>query len=398
MDYVTDLKTAATPLHGRLSHPWEAEPFVAKVTRELGQSRCSKYCLITADAAGGGDKVQFVSESDGSIQDHRLPNELSHVGEGDILRVNPRRGELWVMYRRQSRFNSMLLTERCNSWCVMCSQPPKTAKDDYLIDAWSAAIPLMSPDTAELGITGGEPTLLGSRFLELVSLCARELPKTGLHVLTNGRKFNYLGLARQLATIQHPDLMLGIPLYSDLAWQHDLVVQADNAFDQTIRGILNLARCRVRIEVRVVIHRHTADRLPQLCAYIARNLPFVEHIALMGLEPIGFGKTNLDSLWIDPLDYQPQLKAAVECLQNYGLRASIYNHQLCVLPMSLWAFARQSISDWKNIYMPACTDCAARNECAGFFHSAANAHSRGIRPVSHEEFTACPIRLEKTTC
>jgi His-Xaa-Ser system radical SAM maturase HxsC len=245
----------------------------------------------------------------------------------------------------------------------------------------------MDRGTTELGITGGEPTLLGQRFLELVATCAANLPDTGLHVLTNGRKFNYLSLARAVAAVNHHDLMLGIPLYSDLAWHHDFVVQAVGAFDQTIRGILNLARCGVPVEIRIVVHRHTVERLAHLCAFIARNLPFVRHVAIMGLEPIGFGKTNLDSLWIDAVDYQAELNAGVSTLRDHGLNVSLYNHQLCVLPQSLWPFARQSISDWKNVYLPECAECAVQGDCAGFFHSAVHAHSRAIRPIRQDELS-----------
>jgi MoaA/NifB/PqqE/SkfB family radical SAM enzyme len=101
--------------------------------------------------------------------------------------------------------------------------------------------------------------------------------------------------------------MIGIPIYSDIAARHDFVVQAKGAFDQTIRGIINLKRCGVPVELRVVIHRQTADRLPQLARFLARNLPFVDHVALMGLEHMGYVKINFDALWIDPADYQPAL-------------------------------------------------------------------------------------------
>lgn len=386
MDLMKEMRTFATPLHGRLDLAWEAEPFVARVTHDqadVGGDRCLLVSEPTELATGFGLCLVLGSETrDELIQE--LPLELSHMTDGDIIRVNPRRAEVWVMYRRHSRFNAMLLTERCNSWCVMCSQPPKPQNDDVLLDAWLRAIRLMSSETEELGITGGEPTLLGARLLDLVAECKQMLPQTGLHVLTNGRKFNYLSLARELSAIDHPDLMLGIPLYSDLAWHHDFVVQADNAFDQTLRGILNLARCGVRVEIRVVIHRYTFERLPALCEFIARNLPFVSHVALMGLEPIGFGKSNLDALWVDPIEYQRQLALAVEQLQNHGLHASIYNHQLCVLPEKLWPLARQSISDWKNIYLPECARCDLQQQCTGFFHSAATAHSRGIKPIKRQ--------------
>lgn len=285
------------------------------------------------------------------------------------------------MYRRQSVFNSLLLTERCNSYCIMCSQPPRANEDQSLIRARLDAIPLMNPETKELGLTGGEPTLLGDTFFQLVERCQMHLPSTALHVLSNGRMFCYLSFAQRLAAIGHKDLMIGIPLYSDLAWQHELVVQAEGSFDQTVRGILNLARCRVPVEIRVVIHRHTIERLPQLASYISRNLPFAAHVALMGFEPIGFGKTNLGALWTDPIDYQDELAHAVGILVEHGMNISIYNHQLCVLPEALWPWTKRSISDWKNIYLDQCSPCSVKGRCGGFFHSAVNACSRAISPI-----------------
>ena len=53
----------------------------------------------------------------------------------------------------------------------------------------------------------------------------------------------------EYASIGHHDIMVGIPLYSDLSTHHDYVVQADGAFDETIRGILNLKRAKARVEI-----------------------------------------------------------------------------------------------------------------------------------------------------
>src|SRR5262249_19130095 len=107
--------------------------------------------------------------------------------------------------------------------------------------------------------------------------------------------------------------------------------------------------------------------------------------ALMGLEITGFAKTNLDSLWIDPLDYQAKLAQAVEILETAGMCVSIYNHPLCVLDGSVHHVARKSISDWKNLYFDECRDCALRAECGGFFASSVVRRSRGIRAVRMSE-------------
>src|SRR5690606_16035347 len=106
-----------------------------------------------------------------------------------------------------------------------------------------------------------------------------------------------------------------------------------------------------------------------------------DQVALMGLEMMGFTKANLDDLWIDPADYQPQLVEAAKILTANRIRTSIYNHQLCVTDRYLWPLARRSISDWKNDYMPECEGCTLKAECAGFFSSATLRYSDHIQAV-----------------
>lgn len=310
-----------------------------------------------------------------------LPEELNYLGEGDIVRISTN-GSIWVMYRKASPHNSMLVTERCNSRCLMCSQPPKTENDDFLVKEWLKALPLMSQDTVELGITGGEPTLLFSSLLDLIASTKQHLPTTSLHMLSNGRMFSYLEYAKRVAAILHPDFMIGIPLYADVDHAHDFVVQAKGAFGQTVKGILNLGRVRQKIELRFVIHQQTFRRLPEFAKFVARNLPFVDHVALMGLELMGYAKSNIDALWIDPIEYQRELGIAVNTLVEAGLNVSIYNLPLCLLPNEIWPFARKSISDWKNIYFDECSGCSVRDTCAGFFASSLLRHSPHIKAVT----------------
>src|SRR2546421_12519040 len=55
---------------------------------------------------------------------HSAPN-LEYLSDGDVVRLSPD-GTISVLYRRSSRYNTILTTERCNSFCLMWSQPPKT--------------------------------------------------------------------------------------------------------------------------------------------------------------------------------------------------------------------------------------------------------------------------------
>lgn len=286
-----------------------------------------------------------------------------------------------VIYRRTSRHNVLFVTERCNSRCVMCSQPPRDLDDGYLVDEILQAISLMSPDTPQLCITGGEPTLYFDGLLKIVDAVKHHLPRTSLHMLSNGRLFSRLAYAKSIASLEHPDFMIGIPLYGDVPERHDYVVQSQGAFDETIFGLLNLARYRQKVEIRFVIHRETLPRMVETARFIARNLTFASHVALMGLEPTGFAKTNFDALWVDPWDYRSELEKAASILQRAGLRTSIYNHQLCILSPTLWSIATQSISDWKNVYLEECEGCSVKAQCGGFFSSNRSAHSMHLNRV-----------------
>jgi His-Xaa-Ser system radical SAM maturase HxsC len=310
-----------------------------------------------------------------------LPNEFDYLRGGDVLSVELQRPAVRVLYRRNSLHNSFLLTERCNHYCLMCSQPPKDVNDDWIVDELFEAIPLVSPNTLEIGFTGGEPTLLGDRFLRLVRTMRDHLPATGLHILSNGRRFVDAQFAADYASISHPDAMLGIPIYSASSQTHDYIVQADGAFDETIRGILNLKTYGQQVEIRVVIHQQNYAHLPLLAEFIARNLTFVDQVALMGLEMTGFAKANIDTLWIDPFDYQRELYEAASILDDSGLRISIYNHQLCTLDRRIWPLAVKSISDWKNEYQPECSKCTVQDQCGGFFSTGRLRHSQHIRPL-----------------
>ena len=377
-----------TLLSATLEHRSHQEPFLARISTNSNLPkaiRATEALLLERETPGdyGGFKAVFVKEGD-QKETRRivLPSDLHYLGREDIVRYNPQSGALRVMYRRNLQSNSLLVTERCNSKCLMCSQPPRDIDDGFLVEELLAAIPLIAQETQFLGFTGGEITLLHSGFIALLRAMKSYLPATRLDVLTNGRLLSYLQYAQKIAGVGHPNLFLCIPLYSDVDSLHDFVVQAKGAFDQTTRGILNLARAGVSVEVRVVIHQQTYQRLPQLAEFIARNFPFVSHVALMGLEMTGFTKANLDALWIDPIDYQAELAEAVDILEWAGLPASIYNHPLCVLPERLWGVARHSISDWKNVYMPECAGCSKMRECGGFFASAPLRYSAHIKPFS----------------
>ncbi|MEI7614092.1 MAG: His-Xaa-Ser system radical SAM maturase HxsC [Betaproteobacteria bacterium] len=287
-----------------------------------------------------------------------------------------------VLYRADSPHNAIFVTERCNSNCIMCSQPPQDVPDGDVLEQHLRLIDLIPTPPSQLGITGGEPTLLKDGLVQIVSRLNERFPATSLTMLSNGRMYSYEELTEKLANIGHSDFLTSIPLYANNASDHDYIVQSKGAFDQTIQGLYNAEKHGLAVEIRVVLHKQTIPGLVALAEFIYRNLPFVRHVALMGLENMGYVRKNWEQVWIDPIDYAETLEATVRHLFYRGIAVSLYNLPLCVLPNSLWYFARQSISDYKNIYLSDCDGCSVKQHCGGLFKSSETRHSRAIRAIA----------------
>ena len=385
------------PLRGRARYVESGQPIKRAVWRLVdqetttGQRTGRAFLAEDGQPAPAGFGLYLIKESANGTAPASapgpvigLPAMLEHLEAGDVISLSNAGQDIRVMWRRESLQNSILLTERCNHYCLMCSQPPKEVNDDRLMDNAFELVRLLPRTTASILFTGGEPTLYGDRLVELLKLTRNLLPFAGVHVLSNGRRFADPEFSAAWASIANPNLMVGIPIYGAEASLHDYVVQAERAFDETLQGLLQLGGFHQRIEIRVVLHKQTAPHLTEIAEFIARNLPFVEQVALMGLEMTGFARANIDELWIDPIEYKDELAEAVALLDRRRVRTMIYNTPLCLIDRELWPFAVKSISDWKNEWHPECESCSVHQQCGGFFHSAkyrVSDHIKAIPPA-----------------
>ena len=295
-------------------------------------------------------------------------SNLNHIETNDILLIKER--NIRSIYRFRSPNNSIFATIRCNSNCLMCSQPPLDIDDtyeNYLV--WDYAIELMPLNLDYIGFTGGEPTLLGEYLVQLINKLQTKYPKIVIDVLSNGRIQATDNFIEILKKVKEPNkVIFAIPLYSDIYKYHDHIVQAKDAFFQTITGIHKMTELGFLIEIRIVLHKLTINRLEKLSQYIHKNFPFVYHITFMGLEMIGYTIANKALLIVENKDrINKNLEKAVLFLDKWDYNTSIYNTPLCYLPVTLQKYAKQSISDWKNSYHLDCDSCLKKSDCSGFF-------------------------------
>lgn len=284
-----------------------------------------------------------------------------------------------------SNDNILFVTEQCNNRCIMCCQPPKDNDDiDELFEQNIQKILGAPKNINYIGITGGEPTLLGDKLPTLISLIREKLPDTHIHILSNGRLFSSPEYASNVVSVGDWMISFGIPLHSDYENDHNLIAGNNRAYQETLYGLYNLAMNSSAIELRIVINNMNYKRLPQISQFILKNLSFVSWISFIGMERIGNADTLDKHIWVEPKLYIPYLTEACQNLSMAGYDVRIYNIPLCLLPPTAHIFAFQSISEWKKYFLKECGPCLMREKCCGLFATSSKPFC-GINPILHQE-------------
>jgi His-Xaa-Ser system radical SAM maturase HxsC len=300
--------------------------------------------------------------------------------DGDYVRIATD-GTISILWERKSLINSLLLTEACDCRCLMCPQPPKK-HDKNLIEINKQILNHVKIDNDQtICLTGGEPTLVKDEFFEILRLIKKKYPKSTVMMLTNGKSFDNFDFTKDFVLSRPKDFITCVSIHCDVDEIHDQIAGAQNSFYKTIMGLQNLARFREKIEIRIVVNRLNAHRLESIATFIQRNFPFVFHCAFMGMEIFGLARDNYDAIWIDPYDYREELSRAVRVLNRADMNVSVYNMPLCLIERDIWSYARLSISEWKNDYLPVCDTCSVKSQCCGIFTTSGDYQSAHINAL-----------------
>jgi His-Xaa-Ser system radical SAM maturase HxsC len=284
--------------------------------------------------------------------------------DGDVVLAVPGRASVHRLIRSQSPHNTLLITERCDQLCVMCSQPPKAAHAD-LFPQFKEGI-LLAPAGATIGLSGGEPLLYKDQLFDLIETALSNRPDLRFHVLTNGQHFE-TDDEEWLRRVARDRVLWGIPIYAPTADSHDVIVGKDGAFERFMQSMTVLAMSGARIELRTVVTARNIGGLARLANLITTALPFCTRWAVMQLEPIGFGRMNWDALFYDnSVDFEP-IASAMNIALARGLDVALFNFPLCTVPDAYRKYAPATISDWKQKFLEHCTGCSLRPRCGGFF-------------------------------
>jgi His-Xaa-Ser system radical SAM maturase HxsC len=336
----------------------EAErPYVTRLTRYEGGERDS---LLIEEAAGA---ASFAGSAGLIVLDGASADEL----DGDVVLILPEHdgtARAERLLRARSQHNTLLVTERCDQLCVMCSQPPKKTHVDRFALLEEACL-LAEPNTV-IGITGGEPTLYKEQLCGMIERVLAARDDLEFHVLTNAQHFERADVAR-LRDPVYRRVTWGIPLYAADPALHDEIVGKAGAFARLEESFASLLLAGARIELRTVLLSTNLAALPELARHVTVRLRFIDAWSIMQLENIGYAKNRWPQLYVNHREHFGPIAAALDLAALHGVPARLFNFPRCTVPEAYRDQAVASISDWKRKYMPACAGCREREDCCGFF-------------------------------
>jgi His-Xaa-Ser system radical SAM maturase HxsC len=353
------------------------------------------YRVVEATALAGqwqADLRFFVLAPDEAVQ-HEVrvlqSSGLSNIAgvtgidleDDDVVAYDPVQRKATVLFRDSDVHHSLFLTNRCNSYCLMCSQPPTRHDDSWLIEQAIEVVRHVRHAPPVIGISGGEPLLALEGLRHVLHAITFHWPETAIEVLTNGRLLGTDHVRHVLFSEEPSNVRWLVPLYGHADFLHDFVVQSPGAFDETLDGLLTLQAHRQPIQLRIVLIEPVMEVLEELCRFIGKNLPFVDCVALMACEPTGFALANRALCELDLVSRQWTLAHAARVLARYRVPFVFMNTPLCALPRHLWPHASKSISDWKNVYADECGSCAVRESCCGLFAWHDNWKPTQLQPI-----------------
>ncbi len=339
--------------------------------------------------ARGVDFIQIQEETivfqpDGLRYDARKVKEekLAQLCDYDIVEIGAN-GLLYRAFANQEADSTVFMGGSCNSNCIMCpaSDAERRKGFSYSREQLIKYLEYLPENLEYLVITGGEPTMQTTLFLEVLERVHVKYPNTNVLLLTNGRSLSDEWLFHQVVERSPHRFRIAIPVHASGAQLHDAITRAEGSFTQTLLGLTRLMDSTIDVEIRIVVTRVNCHDLLPIARLITERFPRVKCVNFIGLEPRGNCALHFNEVYLDHQASFQCSKAAIEHLMIHGYDVGLYNYPLCALDRDFWPLASKSISAYKNVYHADCASCTVRSICAGFFATAMSIAKPQVYPL-----------------
>lgn len=310
---------------------------------------------------------------------------FSQCDSYDVFQINPF-GKAYKYFDNETVDNVFMLTEACNSNCIMCpaSEQMRRNKQPVAVDDVLQIIRHMPSDAKHITVTGGEPFLIGKGIFEIFAAFKEKCPGTQFLLLTNGRALSYEPFIHRFHETAPNRIVIGIPLHGYDGFTHDSITRSPGGFDQTVQGIKNLLNFGHKVEIRIVVSKLNYKNITSICKLIADHFKRVYRVEIMGLEMLGNAAMNLKDVWIP---YTEAFNASIEginILVSNSIQVGLYNFPLCAVAESYHSLSSKSITDYKVRYADECKMCMIKDACGGIFAGTIRLAKQDVKPVIYK--------------
>ena len=307
--------------------------------------------------------------------------DIKELGDGSILELSPKGA--YIYFNTDSFDNTLFITNRCNSSCIMCPTSELMRKTSGVEppEKLMAVLRAIPNRRNHITITGGEPFLLGEDIFQIFEFMKMRLNRLDYLLLTNGRAFAIEKYFKKFCESAPSRLMVGIPIHGSNSKLHDAITRAEGSFEQTVLGIKRLLKADIKIELRIVVSKLNIDDIYHLSQFILENFRGIYKVTFVGLEMLGSARKNMEDVWIDYRESFDKIKNAIDNLIYHGVNVQLYNYPLCCVDSKYWSICQKSISVEKIVHTKQCEQCDVKDACCGMFKGTYKLLEKSIKAV-----------------
>lgn len=264
-----------------------------------------------------------------------------------------------LLFRCEKNEITLVATTKCNQKCVMCPQKLDIDSSENDLIIRRVLENLDYKFFTGITFTGGEPFLK----IGLIEFALEKSAKNVfITILSNG------SILPSEKILRSGRVKLCVPLYAPFDEIHNFLT-GSSSFYKVVKNLMRISSFDVLIELRFVMTKLNSKYLLEFSRFVARNLPFVQDVAFMGMELTESAAKNKNALWINPKEYVLDLEKAADYLSRFKITAWIYNLPFCLFDKNHRKYLVKSISPWKIRFLEKCQKCEMKGECGGMFFS-----------------------------
>lgn len=274
------------------------------------------------------------------------------------------------------------LTMACNERCPFCNVPAEdyTRKTPPLEATLREVDAFIDSGATTLTISGGEPTLLRKRLIEVVERAR----KGGISFVELQTNAVLIDEAYAAALADAGVTSAFVSLLSHIDRHHDELAGLEGAFDKCLRGIDAMVDVGIRVTLNPVTALQTQDLVAEYVGFVRDRLPEVKFISMSAVQPHGRAASEQELM----PEYD-RLAISIKRARKVAEDAQIkLLNPYCGLPACVgWedglsdsVEAFESLSGgWRQTlgldnqgnksHGAPCRTCAVRTRCGGAWHS-----------------------------